>query len=235
MDISFNKTSGTGPGEFVITCGPNTTADVLTQTVRVTCNGETKTVNLTQEAGPVVVIPEFDYLVLRYSWGDDDGSDFDTATGFTNTGISGVDGLFVGWSRGYTTTQEQVGEYLIHGGDNMASGAEACLIQMGVLMEDPGLDDSEDTIELVIYGNWYGSRGTGNVTVSFTAYLGGTMTKSGFNFTNNGGEEVYTGSVTTNVAATGHDNYQNITSLYSRIGTMQYNKESRDCVITLGA
>ena len=59
------------------------------------------------------------------------------------------------------------------------------------------------------------------------------MVKEGFNFINEGGEEVYSDSVTTNVTATGNDNYQNITGLYAKIGTMVYNKEKRDCVIII--
>ena len=145
-----------------------------------------------------------------------------------------MDNVYVGWSRGYTTTKENVGEYLVHGGDNMQSGKEAALINMRKLLEDPNIDASEPNVIALIYGNWYSSRGRGNVVVSFTAYLGGEMVKSGFNFENEGGEEVYTGEVTTNVRASGGENFQDITSLYTRIGQMVYAKETRDCVILIG-
>ena len=85
-----------------------------------------------------------------------------------------------------------------------------------------------------IYGNWYGSKGRGNIVVSFTAYLGGEMIKQGFNFINEGGEEVYSDSKTINVSAQGETNYQNIKALYTKMGTMVYNKERRDCVIVIG-
>ena len=75
---------------------------------KVTAGGESKNVTITQAAGEqVVVIPEFDYLVLRYGWESEDGSDFDTATGFTNTGISDVDNKYVGWSKQWATTQQR--------------------------------------------------------------------------------------------------------------------------------
>ena len=70
--------------------------------------------------------------------------------------------------------------------------------------------------------------------MSFTAYLGGEMVKQGFNFINEGGEEVYSDSITTNVSANGETNYQNIKGLYTKMGTMVYNKEKRDCVIVIG-
>lgn len=232
--ITVEKKNGVGPAKVKLTAAVNETAEEKTTKITVHCGDQSKDVTIRQEPGPIVVIPEFDFLVLRYSWEADAGTDFDTATGFTNTGISDVDGKFVGWSRQYQTTSEQVGEYLMHGGDNMMSGQEAALIQMKPLLSAPGLDESQEDIELAIYGNWYGEKGTGNVTVSFTAYLGGTMQKTGFNFTNNGGEEVYSDSVTTNIAATGEDNWQNIPGLYAKVGTMIYNKEERDCVILIG-
>lgn len=60
------------------------------------------------------------------------------------------------------------------------------------------------------------------------------MVKQGFNFINEGGTEVYSDSITTNVSAHGETNYQNIKGLYTKMGTMVYNKEKRDCVIVIG-
>lgn len=231
--VTPEKMKGTGPAVVKLTAGANPEPEERTAQLKVHSGGQTKIVNITQEAGQqVVVIPEFDFLVLRYSWEASDGTDFDTATGFTNTGISDVDNKYVGWSKNWSTTSQQVGDYLIHGGDNMQSGREAALINMKNLMDASGLNNDPD-IRAEIYGNWYGERGRGNVSVSFTAYLGGEMVKEGFNFINEGGEEVYSDSVTTNVAATGHDNYQNITNLYSHLGTMIYDRETRDCVILI--
>lgn len=233
--VSVDKTSGVGPATIKLTAGPNPVAEERTANLVVTSRGNSKSVRITQEAGEqVVTIPEFDFLVLRYGWEDQDGSDFDTATGFTNTGISGVDNKYVGWSKNFTTTSQRVGDYLIYGGDNMQSGLEAAMIKMKPLLAASGLNENEKTIKADIYGNWYGSRGRGNVVVSFTAYLGGEMIKQGFNFINEGGEEVYSDSISTNVAAHGETNYQNITGLYSKIGTMYYDKEKRDCIIIIG-
>ena len=202
--VTADKMRGVGPANIIFIAGPNPVAEDRRGVAKVTAGGESKNVTITQAAGEqVVVIPEFDYLVLRYGWESEDGSDFDTATGFTNTGISDVDNKYVGWSKQWATTQQQVGDYLIHGGDNMQSGLEGALIKMKTLLSAPGMDESEPNINADIYGNWYGNRGRGNVVVSFTAYLGGEMVKQGFNFINEGGEEVYSDSITTNVSAHG--------------------------------
>lgn len=238
--ITFDKTSGTGSATVKVTAAANDTPDIreARYLVRNERTGEEKEFTCRQAAASVVVIPEFDYLVLRYIWQDTDGTDFDTATGFENTGLPDVDGKMVGWSMGWNTgtgtTQEKVGDYLIHGGDNMQSGNEAALIQMGPLLDGGNYDTLPLEIRCSIYGNWYGGKQDGNVTISFTAYKGGTMRKQGFNFINDGGEEVYTGEASTVVNASGHDNWEDIKTLYSKVGTMIYNKESRDCIVRIG-
>lgn len=232
--VTPDNKSGRGPAVVKLTAGPNPLPEERTAVLRVNSGGQIKTVNIRQEAGEqVVVIPEFDFLVLRYSWESQDGTDFDTATGFINTGSSDIDNKYVGWSKNYSTTSQRVGDYLIHGGDNMQSGKESALINMKTLLDAIGTSTGDPDVRALIYGNWYASKGRGNVVVSFTAYLGGEMVKDGFNFVNEGGREVYSDSVTTNVRATGNNNYQNITGLYTKIGTMVYNKEKRDCVIII--
>lgn len=232
--ISVDKNSGTGPSFVTLTASANPLPEERMAKFSVKKGDEEIEVMVTQEAGEqVVAIPEFDYLVLRYGWDSQDGKDFDTATGFVNTGLPDVDGKFVGWSKGYSTTSMRIGEFLRHGGDNMKSGLESALINMKDLLEEPSLDPDEPNIEADIYGNWYEELGRGNVVISFTAYLGGTMSLKNFNFINEGGEEVYYGEQTVNVNVTGRDNYQNIKQLYKKIGRMIYNKEKRDCVIFL--
>ena len=201
--VTADKMRGVGPANIIFTAGPNPVAEDRRGVAKVTAGGESKNVTITQAAGEqVVVIPEFDYLVLRYGWESEDGSDFDTATGFTNTGISDVDNKYVGWSKQWATTQQQVGDYLVYGGDNMQSGLEGALIKMKTLLSAPGMDESEPNINADII--------------------------------NEGGEEVYSDSITTNVSAHGETNYQNIKGLYTKMGTMVYNKEKRDCVIVIG-
>lgn len=102
--VTADKMRGVGSANIIFTAGPNPVAEDRRGVAKVTAGGESKNVTITQAAGEqVVVIPEFDYLVLRYGWESEDGSDFDTATGFTNTGISEVDNKFVGWSKQWAT------------------------------------------------------------------------------------------------------------------------------------
>lgn len=237
--LSVDKSSGRGTQDVAVTCDVNPNPDERTGRIAVYKGAEVKYVNVLQEAGNIIVIPPFDYLVLRYYWDDGDGRDFDSATAFVNTNISSVDNIFVGWSRQNQTTQWQVGPdatpYLIHGGDNLSSGLESVLIQMNYLLDAPGLNPTNPPgeIHVDIYGNWYASIGTGNIRITFTAYLGGQMIRDGFNFVNNGGEQVYEGDGYTRVTATGNNNWSDITSLYSKIGTVKYDMETRDCIIVL--
>lgn len=231
--ITVNKRSGKGSTTVEVTVPENATNEELNGSFVITKrrNGRKQVVRVKQAAGHVVLIPEFDYLVLRYAWAATAGSDFDTATGFVDTGLPDVDGKLVGWSRQYQYTQERVGDYLIHGGDNMSSGQESALINMGTLLAGGNFNILPDLIHLDIYGNWYLRKGDGKVTVSFTAYKGGTMSKDGFNFINTGGQEVYTGAETTTVNASGENNFEHIRELYTKIATMEYNKTERTCVI----
>ena len=81
--IHLDKTSGTGPAEVKVTADINETGEIRQVTYKVIKEDtkEEKTFVCRQESVPVVIIPEFDYLVLRYIWADEDGIDFDTATG----------------------------------------------------------------------------------------------------------------------------------------------------------
>ena len=83
--IHLDKTSGTGPAEVRVTADINETGEIRQATYKVIKEGtkEEKTFVCRQESVPVVIIPEFDFLVLRYIWDDEDGIDFDTATGST--------------------------------------------------------------------------------------------------------------------------------------------------------
>lgn len=52
-DIMFDKTEGTGDGQFTITIGKNSSDASKTRTVVVTCGSVSKEILITQEAGPV--------------------------------------------------------------------------------------------------------------------------------------------------------------------------------------
>lgn len=234
--IRTDKIQGVGPGSIEVEVDPNPSETERRTVLNVIRRGEVKEINIFQEgAEQVIVIPQFDYLVFRYTWPESSGKDYDSATGFINTGIPGVDGQLVGWSYQWAHTHMEIGDFLTYGGDNTSSGAEAALIEMNKLLANSQLDPSQRDIRLKVYGNWYNSAamGTGLVTISFSAYLGGTMIKNGTNFVNINGQTVYEGSAVAQVLNNGQDNNQDIPNLYKDVATMFYNKDTRDCFIQI--
>ena len=123
----------------------------------------------------VVYFYDFDSVQLRFLWTNDDGNDFDTGTNI-ETRINGIPNETVGWSWGRSESRTQ--PYLYWGGDNVTSGAECVMVDVGAIKRT--VSDAEIPNEVVIRlrGNWYNSRKSGNVTVECTAYKGGVIVKS---------------------------------------------------------
>ena len=257
-DIKVSPMSGTGDGtdkkfRVEVKVDENEAKRPLTYKINVKgCDGMyTKQVNVTQGASNIQVIPEFDYLVIRYWWGkvndssldpetqdyinslNPTGVDYDSATAFINTGLSSssgpIDNVYVGWSMPATSATVTVGDapdyYMEWGRDNQAGGKEAVLLSMNNLLK--GHESTlPDVIRINVKGNWYGTRGTGKVYITFTAYLGGTMAldKPTYNFINTGGSQVYIGKAVADVSAVGQTNYQNNFSKYSDVAVISYDK-----------
>ena len=116
-------------------------------------------------------------------------------------------------------------------GDNLNHGKESVLIDMNRASKK--INNSEYTINALVYGNWYGERKSGNVTVEVSAYIGGYMEKDGFDFVNIEGKTVFKDSIKINVRNSGENNYLNIKQLYKKIAEVVYNKKDKDCVIFL--
>ena len=147
----------------------------------------------------VDMTPPFDYMVLKYTWKDTDGTDFDTATHVEGTEISDLDNKYVGY--GLYPSSETL-SYLKHGGDNQHSGDECAMINMKEIMDKCGDIESFD---VYVAGNWYSRRDDGNVTCEMTLYSGGTMEgPTNFVFNNSGGKEVDKRSLKKNVFSKGH-------------------------------
>ncbi len=128
----------------------------------------------------------FDFAIIRYSWTDTQGRDLDTRTALLDVDVS-VDGRDVGWpsgTRGYTVSGVS-GNYLQWGGDNTdPAGTESVLVDFTRIAADfPALAD----ITVRMRANWYGARYTGDFTLQFATYLGGTMMADGTDFLNVGG------------------------------------------------
>lgn len=232
--VNLDKMEGVGETEIEVTVPANPLEEERTTEILIKSGKYEKSATVVQKkAEHVVVIPEFDSLVISYEWDDNAGKDFDTATAFLNTNIPGVDNMLVGWSREMAATTWQVGDYLRHGGDNLKSGEEAVLVDMNELLSPTNMPKLPEDIMIGVWGNWYEHKGSGKVTVRFTAYKGGKMYRQGTGFINRGGETVYEGTADTVVSAFGQDNNIDPVKYYTKIATIIYNKNSRDCFIQL--
>lgn len=181
-----------------------------------------------------IVINDFDYLVARYFWLPGAGTDLDTATGFLNTGVAGIDNNWVGWSNGYTVPGNSSSapsfidnsQYLQHSGDNTGTGAECVLIRFAKFAED--YPSAPSPIQVGMFATWFSSRGTGDAKFELIAYKGGNMVKNGFEFENDTpGTEVFRQTFTKNVTATSGTpiNAPNVLTQATRLGTISFDPE----------
>lgn len=123
------------------------------------------------------IIQDFDFAVLRYIWTSDAGRDLDTRTYFNNPKrVFGV----VGWAKSQTDAG-----MLQWGGDNTGSGVECVLID--VVTMKAVYPDQQD-FEIFLNSYWYHEKLTGNITIQFESYKGGSMTKSGYDWVNRDGQ-----------------------------------------------
>lgn len=189
------------------------------------------------QAKNIIVIPEFDYLVFRYFWADTDGVDLDTSTGYINTNIAfsdntKLDELPVGWNMAgnYNTNAQN---YLMFAGDNTGSGNECVYITMNSLITH--FNNIPDIVNIDVYANWYRSRLNGNCEFELVAYKGGAMVQNGYNFDNIGGTEVLLTRTKVNIAATGNSNSGDFKTKYSKIGQINYDKNTRTATYVINA
>lgn len=146
-------------------------------------------INPTCVSEPTTQLTEFDYLIIRYKWNLGAGYDLDTYTGYVNTGTD-LDDKFMGFglnngSQIPTNAATAQDAYILWAGDNTSSsGVEAVLVNFTKFVTD---NPTITTIPIRMAAAWYGTRSSGNIDIQVTTYLGGTMSKSGFNIINTGG------------------------------------------------
>lgn len=142
---------------------------------------------------PTTTLLKFNYLIVRYKWALGAGKDFDTFTGFINTGTQ-WDDKYMGFGHEEGNelpkdTELAEDSYIMWAGDNRKeNGVETCMVNFSKMTTDyPTLN----SIQLRMAGAWYEPVGTGNIDIEIITYLGGVMEKSGFDFINTkGGKKV---------------------------------------------
>lgn len=223
------------------------TSIVLTQEV----SGKKLTINISQMGDKTIVLPDFDNLILRYNWTDDDGRDFDTMTVINGTGLTINNKKVDDYNVGYGSGNANSNFVLVHGGDNTRSGDETCLIRMGDICTEENLlamkANGIKSFYIDIYGFWYGSKNNGNVTIEMTAYKGGTVSlgteDNAFKWVVDGGENVLTTSLPTNVNAFANCSPSSVSirtqyckhykDSYTKIGRVTYNIKTKAAYLTL--
>lgn len=220
---------------------------VLTQET----SGKKLTINISQMGDKTIILPDFDNLILRYNWTDEDGKDFDTMTVINGTGLTinneKVDDYHVGYGSGNFNSNF----VLVHGGDNTRSGDETCLIRMGDICTEENLlamkTNGVKSFYIDIYGFWYGSKNNGNVTIEMTAYKGGTVSlgteDNAYKWVVNGGENVLATTLSTNVNAFANYSSNSVSirtqyckrykDSYTKIGRVTYNIKTKVAYLTL--
>jgi hypothetical protein len=167
-----------------VTATPSLTASITpTITISATLT-PTPTPTTSQDA----VSTDFDYAVVRFIWGEPNGTDLDIRVSITDPARNVV----VGADRAAND-----GTYLVWGGDNQQPyGQEAVLLGFNDLKNDyPALSIFDVSLEAF----WYGIKRDGNMRVEFVSYKGGTMQQTPqHDFINVGGQIVDSKSIWVN-------------------------------------
>lgn len=143
------------------------------------------TVTVSLMGKDMTVLPDFDFFTFGYEWEEAAGRDLDSATLVEGSGIqiAGKDlgEYFVGFG-GNGNSQEGVEDYLHWGGDNTQSGSEGAFINWKSICDRDLISEGITKLYAYIYGNWYGSKGSGNMTLVFQTYKGTGMIQEGYVF-----------------------------------------------------
>lgn len=105
---------------------------------------------------------DFDYAVIRYSWGESGGIDLDTRTQLVQPFREKI----VGYGR-----DSSDGDILQWAGDNTGMlGGESVLISIKAMLDEY---PEQDEFEIALRAFWYNTRNSGNFSVGIKTYLGG--------------------------------------------------------------
>lgn len=185
-----------------------------------------------------IVINKFDNLVVRFLWDyPSAGSDLDIQVRYENNNTPSVDNIFVGYGGASTTvpanTAPETSAYLWWGLDdrNLTGdpvGIEGVLVNIKKFITD--FPNSPNEIKVGLYAVWYGGVVSGDFRFEVTTYLGGTMSKQGFDIINTGGTLVSNdlrnlNTMINNSSASPQTSY--------KVGTLTYNKTTDTAILSL--
>lgn len=161
-------------------------------------------------------IQDFDFAVIRYIWDGNGGIDLDTRTRIINPSRN----IDVGWSRAVSD-----GAYLFWNGDNTGSGVESVLLNLKQLKQD---FSNQNNFEISLRAYWYSQKNTGNFSIQFESYKGGTMQPNGFDYVNVGGHSVQSMTLNANVQHQQNSNNDGV-----EVGRLTYHSSILEGSLTL--
>lgn len=183
----------------------------------------------------MTVLPNFDFFCFSYGWEEEAGEDLDSATLVTGSKIpiggetSGktLDDYFVGHS-GNGNNNTEVQQYLKFGGDNTQSGVEGAFINWREICNRDFISQGITKLYAYIYGNWYDTKGTGNMIFYLKTYKGTGMIQDGYEFKPDKNTKLITETykvINCNAFSQDNDpenNLENMRKWYSLLATIEY-------------
>ncbi len=138
-----------------------------------------------------VTLVDFDFFVVRYRWSS---ADLDTRTVLRNEGAQLDVNGFGAFQAGYTLADgafHSTAGYVTWALDNTQGGYESCLVDLKKAQQEHAGNFNID-----LYAHWYtqGTIADHVVEVQYTTYKGGTMRAENYNWLNDGGVAVQTGT-----------------------------------------
>jgi len=130
-----------------------------------------------------------DYFIIQYNFTTASGRDLDTSTKLTYPTTEGP--------YGYSCEKSGTSNYMEWGGDNTGFGVESVLIKIKDIRKDFPFTTY---IDFLCACHWFGPRYSGDITLTISAYRGGTVQKQGFGFVINNGTLLDTLNFPDNIA-----------------------------------
>lgn len=170
-----------------------TVTPTITPTITVT-QTITPSVTLTRTPTPTVtpliyLYGPFKNMIIKAEWDNTGSADADVGMSVKSSGYTG---LPVGFCSSSTT----VSDSLSWAGDSKGAGYEYLALDFNSLT---AISPSTDPITVGLSGNWFTAIHPSTITITYTTYISGNITKSGFTFVSDAADFKQTYSRTYNL------------------------------------
>jgi hypothetical protein len=206
--------------------------DSIAATVSATFSGLNTSLDVNIiDKSQIVVIENFDYMVVRYHWEEGSGYDLDILVGF-EANESSIDGQYVGYAGGHESVPDGTlnsDAYLWWAVDNTASfGYEAVLIGMKKFIAD--FTTTGNIVQVGLYAVWFNNPISGAFQVELVTYKNGSMSREGDNIINHDGIQVSSNVFQLQNSKRGAAGNP---AQYYKVGTLKYDKTTQNTSIEI--